>query len=120
MARPRPTDKLDEIDRVVKAHPGGLSAPEIAAALTAPVPSRTLQSHLSRLGRDGVQPFGAPFHRMLGVQAIQHGSLGRPRPGQIAAGGLGQRGRRPANQTQPPPGGKIAVSPASRREHRYE
>ena len=53
MARPRPTDKLDEIERAVKAHPDGLSAPEIAAALTAHVPSRTLQSHLSRLVRDG-------------------------------------------------------------------
>ena len=53
MARPKPTDKLDEIERAVKAHPDGLSAPEIAAALAAPVPSRTLQSRLSRLVRDG-------------------------------------------------------------------
>ena len=53
MARPSPTDKLDEIERGVKAHPDGLSAPEIAAALTAPVPNRTLQSRLSRLIRDG-------------------------------------------------------------------
>ena len=30
MPRPSPTDKLDEIERVVKAHPNGLSAPEIA------------------------------------------------------------------------------------------
>ena len=35
------------------AHPDGLRAPEIAAALAAPVPSRTLQSRLSRLVRDG-------------------------------------------------------------------
>jgi len=53
MPRPSPTDKLDEIERAVKAHPDGLSAPEIAAALTAHVPSRTLQSHLGRLVRDG-------------------------------------------------------------------
>lgn len=53
MARPKPTDKLDEIERVVRAHPDGLSAPKIVSALAAPVPSRTLQSRLSRLVRDG-------------------------------------------------------------------
>jgi Fic family protein len=53
MPRPSPTDRLDEIERAVKAHPDGLSAPDIAAALAATIPSRTLQSHLSRLVRDG-------------------------------------------------------------------
>ena len=53
MARPRPTDKLDEIERAVTANADGLSAPQIAATLAAPVPSRTLQSRLSRLVRDG-------------------------------------------------------------------
>ena len=53
MSRPSPTEKLDEIERAVRANPVGLSAPEIAAALAAPVPSRTLQSRLSRLVKAG-------------------------------------------------------------------
>lgn len=53
MSKPWPADKLDEIERVVRAHPHGVSAPDIAAALTAHLPSRTLQDHLQRLVRDG-------------------------------------------------------------------
>lgn len=53
MAKPIPTAQLDAIERVVRAHPDGVSAAEIAAALPAKSPSRTLQSQLSRLVRDG-------------------------------------------------------------------
>lgn len=53
MSRPSPTNKLDEIEGLVRANPDGLSAPDIASRLTAPLPARTLQDHLKRLVGDG-------------------------------------------------------------------
>ncbi len=53
MAKPIPTAQLEAIERVVRAHPDGVSAAEIAAALPKKSASRTLQSQLSRLVRDG-------------------------------------------------------------------
>ncbi len=53
MAKPIPTAQLKAIERVVRAHPDGVSAAEIAAALPEKSASRTLQSQLSRLVREG-------------------------------------------------------------------
>jgi Fic family protein len=53
MARRPPTQKLDEIERVLQAHPDGMSAPEIAQALSESRSDRTLQNHLRRLVKDG-------------------------------------------------------------------
>jgi hypothetical protein len=53
MAKPIPTAQLEAIERVVRAHPDGVSAAEIAAALPEKSASRTLQSQLSRLVREG-------------------------------------------------------------------
>jgi hypothetical protein len=53
MARPTPTSRLEAIERVVRNHPAGASAAEVAAALPEKSSSRTLQSQLSRLVREG-------------------------------------------------------------------
>ena len=53
MAKPIPTAQLEAIERVVRAHPDGVSAAEIAAALPEKSANRTLQSQLSRLVREG-------------------------------------------------------------------
>ncbi len=53
MARPTPTSKLEAIERIVRDHPDGVRAAEIAAALPEKSASRTLQSQLSRLVREG-------------------------------------------------------------------
>ncbi len=55
MARRTPTERLEEIERVVRAHPDGLSAQEIAQALALSdrTSERTLQNHLNRLIKDG-------------------------------------------------------------------
>ena len=53
MARRTPTEKLEEIERVVRSHPVGLSAQEIAQAISDRTSDRTLQNHLNRLVKDG-------------------------------------------------------------------
>ena len=53
MARRTPTEKLDEIERVLRSQPDGMSAHEIAQALSERTSERTLQNHLSRLAKDG-------------------------------------------------------------------
>ena len=53
MPRRTPTEKLDEIERVLRAHPDGMGAHEIAQALSERTSDRTLQNHLSRLAKDG-------------------------------------------------------------------
>ncbi|WP_396625626.1 hypothetical protein [Luteitalea sp.] len=50
MARRTPTQKLDEIAHVLRAHPDGMSAPEIAHALAERGSERTLQNHFARYG----------------------------------------------------------------------
>ena len=49
MARPRPEQELAEIEAVVRANPGGVTAQQIAAALKAAIPLRTLQYRLKHL-----------------------------------------------------------------------
>ena len=53
MPRPMPPDKLDEIEKAVRAHGEAVVAPQIAEALSAPMPRRTLQYRLKRLVDDG-------------------------------------------------------------------
>ena len=53
MPRPMPPDKLDEIEKAVRAHGEAVVAPEIAEALSASMPRRTLQYRLKRLVDDG-------------------------------------------------------------------
>ena len=53
MPRPMPTEELDEIEKAVRAPGGAVTAPEIAEALSAPMPRRTLQYRLKRLVDDG-------------------------------------------------------------------
>ena len=52
MPRPTPADEMDEIENVVRTHPGITSA-EIEDALGERVPRRTLQHRLKRLVDDG-------------------------------------------------------------------
>src|SRR3972149_5924764 len=49
MPRSMPAVKLDEIERVVRAHSGGATAQEIGDALSAGIPRRTLQYRLKSL-----------------------------------------------------------------------
>ena len=49
MPRPIPPAELDELEQAVRAHQGPITAPEIAALLTGPLPLRTLQYRLKRL-----------------------------------------------------------------------
>ena len=49
MANQIPKEALATIDDVVRRHPNGVSAPEILRALSAPIPSRTLQYRLKHL-----------------------------------------------------------------------
>lgn len=49
MPRPMPTDELHEIERIVRAHSGGVTAQEIGDALGAGIPRRTLQYRLKSL-----------------------------------------------------------------------
>lgn len=53
MARRTPTERLDEIERVLRTHQDGMSAREIAHALSERTSDRTLQNHLNRLMKDG-------------------------------------------------------------------
>ena len=53
MPRPMPPDMLDEIEKAVRAHGEAVVAPEIADALSASMPRRTLQYRLKRLVDDG-------------------------------------------------------------------
>lgn len=53
MARPRPDKILEEIEQAVRASPAPATARDIAAALAAPLPPRTLQNHLRRLVGEG-------------------------------------------------------------------
>jgi hypothetical protein len=52
MPRPIPTDELDEIEKVVRARGEAVTSPEIAQALDASIPRRTLQYRLKRLVDD--------------------------------------------------------------------
>jgi hypothetical protein len=49
MAKPRPEQELAEIEAVVRANPGSVTAQQIAAALKAAIPLRTLQYRLKHL-----------------------------------------------------------------------
>ena len=49
MANQIPEEALAAIDDVVRRHPNGVPAPEILRALSAPIPSRTLQYRLKHL-----------------------------------------------------------------------
>ncbi len=49
MANQIPEEALAAIEDVVRRHPNGVSAPEILRALSAPIPSRTLQYRLKHL-----------------------------------------------------------------------
>ena len=49
MANQIPEEALAAINDVVRRHPNGVSAPEILRALSAPIPSRTLQYRLKHL-----------------------------------------------------------------------
>ena len=53
MAKPRPEQELAEIEAVVRAHPGGITLGEIAAALKTAIPTRTLQHRLKALTDSG-------------------------------------------------------------------
>jgi len=53
MARPIPAGELAEIEDVVRAHPGGITLGEIAAALKERIPTRTLQHRLKFLTDSG-------------------------------------------------------------------
>ena len=49
MPKPRPEQELEAIESIVRQHPDGVGAPEIAAALPANIPERTLQYRLKLL-----------------------------------------------------------------------
>ncbi|MDZ7840905.1 MAG: Fic family protein [Gammaproteobacteria bacterium] len=53
MARPIPEKELKAIEDVVRRHPGGVTAQEIAGALPGGLPRRTLQYRLQRLVEQG-------------------------------------------------------------------
>ena len=75
MAKPMPEDELVEIEKVVRAHPGGITLGEIVAALNAAVPTRTLQHRLKsltdsgRLVREGERRW-AKYHLPRIVDAV--------------------------------------------------
>lgn len=77
--QPIPTAQLEAIERVFRAHPDRSSAAEFAAGLPEKSASRTLQSQLSRLIRDGrlvLEGAGSPpspnvsAHRTLYASAL--------------------------------------------------
>src|SRR5205823_4888036 len=49
MPKPRPKQELEAIENVVRRHPVGVGAPDIAKALPTEIPERTLQYHLKLL-----------------------------------------------------------------------
>lgn len=53
MAKPRPEQELADIEGVVRAHPGGATVQQIAAALKTAIPLRTLQHRLKSLTDSG-------------------------------------------------------------------
>lgn len=53
MARPMPEEELAEIEEMVRAHPGGITLAQIAAALKVEIPTRTLQHRLKSLTDSG-------------------------------------------------------------------
>lgn len=106
MARPTPTEKLNEIVRIVQDHPDGVTAPEIAQALGEQTTGRTLQNHLSRLLREGriVRESSGRWarYRIAGAQAVTE-PVGGEAPLPLSAAGQEVRKlvRRPAAARQP-------------------
>ena len=78
MAKPIPTAQLEAIERVVRAHPDGVGAAEIAAALPEKSASRTLQSQLSRLVRDGRLVIAELSARSTEVRRADDGDVAEP------------------------------------------
>ena len=80
MPKPRPEQELQTIENIVRLHPDGIGAPEIAKALSTAIPERTLQYRLKllvdsgRLIRKGEGRWTK--YRLPGEQAPTVGKLG--------------------------------------------